>query len=488
MRKYFFIWLFCAFSLANCIEVENKNFVQESSHVLLLSDQTISYTAQIGTLTIGGEDKNPKAHLSYISYTKNAIDDPSRPIAFCFNGGPGSSSIWLHLGALGPKRIVFEDWLAKTPRYALEQNPHSLLDHMDLVFMDPVSSGFSSCAEGENPKSFYSYEADVKAMSEFIRLYVTRFNRWGSPKILIGESYGAVRAIGMSEELTSRHGMELDGLVLISPVIDYQTISGLGDGNDLPSLLYLPSYTAAAWYHQKLSSSLLMRPLQDVLKEAETFALTDYAQALLLGDGLDEKNKTNIAEKMAFYTGLSCDYILLNRLRVAPHQFRKELFRKNYRSIGRFDSRLTGIEREPYYSNCESDPCEKIISGIFTSTLNQYFFQELNWKNDTKYEVLANVRPWEYSGASNRYLNLSSTLARMISQNRNLKVLIVSGRYDLAIPYFSIQYVVNHLGLDLALKNNIQTQLYDSGHMIYLETTELIKLNEQIKKIFAKRE
>ncbi|MBS4168638.1 hypothetical protein [Parachlamydia sp. AcF125] len=487
MTHLIFMGLFCLLSAVYGIESEAKNLTTETKHTLLLADKSIPYTAQLGTLAVEGENKKPKAFLSYIAYTRTDGNNPARPIAFCFNGGPGSSSVWLHLGAFGPKRLVFDDLFSNLPKHSLEQNPHSLLDQMDLVFIDPVSSGFSTCAEGEDPKSFHAYEADIKAMSEFIRLYVTRFNRWGSPKILIGESYGAARAIGMVEELANQHRIELEGLVLISPVIDYQTIYGFGDGNDLPSLLYLPSYTAAAWYHQKLPRQLLNRPLQKVLEEVEAFVLNDYGHALLQGDYLDEKGKQQIADKIAYYTGLNRDYILLNRLRIAPHQFRKELFRKEHRSIGRFDCRLMGIEREPYYTNCEADPGEKMIGGKFAAALNQYFFQDLNWKNDLKYEILGKVHPWEYSGASNRYLNLSSTLARILSQNRGLQVLIAAGCYDLAIPYFSVHYVVNHLGLEQTLKDNIQTHFYDSGHMIYLETPAQIKLSEQIKKRFARK-
>jgi carboxypeptidase C (cathepsin A) len=317
-----------------------------------------------------------KASIFYIAYTKNEVEDfGQRPITFSFNGGPGSSSVWLHLGVLGPRRVQMGDVdNPVSPPYQMVDNEYSLLDKTDLVFIDPVGTGYSRPVPGEEAKQFYSVKKDVKSVGEFIRLFTTRYERWSSPKFLIGESYGTTRAAELSGYLQERHGMYFNGIMLVSSVLDFQSII-FSPGNDMPYLLFLPSFTATAWYHKRLPDRL-QSDFEKTLNEVENFALTEYAGALLKGSTLPDEKRKKIVKKLADYTGLSPIYIEETNLRPNIYRFVKELLRDERRTVGRLDSRFTGIDRDAAGEKFEFDPSYSAIQGSFTAVLNDYVRRE----------------------------------------------------------------------------------------------------------------
>src|ERR1700731_4349667 len=319
--------------------------VVQTRHSLKIGGQEIKYTATAGTILLKLEDGTPKASIFYVAYTKDDASDASqRPLTFSFNGGPGSASVWLHLGLLGPRRVQMGDAGALLPPpYKLVDNDVSLLDVSDLVFIDPVSTGYSRAVPGEAPKQFHGIEEDVESVADFIRLYTTRNKRWSSPKFLAGESYGTTRAAGLSGYLQQRYGMYLNGIILVSTILNFQT-ADFNSGNDLPYILYLPTYTAIAWYHKRLPADL-QGDLRKAVAESEDFAKGDYSTALMAGDALANAKHVEIVQKLARLTGLSADYIERTNMRVEIERFTKELLRSERRTVGRIDGRFTGIEK-----------------------------------------------------------------------------------------------------------------------------------------------
>jgi len=355
----------------------------------------------------------------------------------------------------------------------------------DLVFIDPVSTGYSRAAAGEDAKQFHGVEEDVKSIAHFIRLFTTLNLRWDSPKYLAGESYGTTRAAALAGHLHDKHFLNLNGIMLISSVLNFQTISDPQGGNDLPYIVFLPSYTAAAWYHNKLDSEL-QKDFHKALEEAQTFAETEYTLALMQGNALNPKKRQEIVLKLARYTGLTPDYIEGANLRVDNIRFAKELLRKEHRTIGRFDSRYKGIDSDSNGSSFEYDPSLDSIAGAFTATFNQYVRAGLKWETDTEYQVLTSLGPWDYSKSPNQYLYVGETLRSVMSKNPNLKVFVGSGYYDLATPYFATDYTFRHLGLDASLLPNITMKYYDGGHMMYVQYPELVQLKRDLAEFLKK--
>lgn len=453
----------------------------------------ISYKATTGTMILRQEDPKkkeeglkPKAKIFYIAYSIDGIDDYSkRPITFSFNGGPGSSSVWLHLGLLGPKRVIAEkDGQPVPPPYRLVQNEHSILDVTDLVFIDPVSTGYSRAVKGENPEQFHDYNKDIESVAEFIRLYTSRNQRWSSPKFLIGESYGTTRAGGLSGYLQDRYGMYLNGLMLVSSILNFQTARFV-PGNDLPALLFLPTYTATAWYHKKLKEEY-QEDLQTTLKKVEEFVMKDYVLALMKGDKLPEKEKLRIIRKLSEFTGLSKDYIDRTNLRINIHRFTNELLRDKRRIVGRLDSRFVGIDRDAAGEMNTYDPSYAAIQGPYTATFNDYARKELKYENDENYEILANLwMSWKYEKFQNQFLNVAETLRDAMSKNPYLKVFVANGYYDLATPYFATEYTFDHMGLDPSLHQNIKMEYYEAGHMMYMHPPSLEKLARDLREFIS---
>ncbi len=450
-------------------------------HIATIGGAEIAYTATTGTLVLreeaekegASEGEKARAAFFFVAYTRDGVEDVARrPITFSFNGGPGSSSVWLHLGLLGPRRAAMDEIGGlPPPPYRLTANPHSLLDETDLVFIDPVSTGFSRAVPGEKPRDFHTFKRDIETVGDFIRLYTTRYLRWPSPKFLIGESYGTTRAAGLSGYLQDRHGLFLNGIMLISSILDFQTAS-FTPGNDLPYALFLPTYTATAWYHKRLPDRL-QTDLHAALREAEAFAQGEYASALMRGSALPEEDRARIAGRLAELTGLSAEWIDRANIRIEIHRFCKELLRDRRRTVGRLDGRFTGIDSDAAGETHEYDPSLTNIMGPYTAGFNDYVRRELKFESDLPYEILnPRVWPWRYS-EDNQYLNVSETLRKAMTVNPHLKVLVANGYYDLATPYLATERTFNHLGLDPSLQGNVSMRFYEAGHMMYIHVPSL---------------
>lgn len=450
----------------------------------------IKYRATAGMLALTDDNKaKPKANVFHVAYER-VFDPPlspeeaaKRPITFAFNGGPGSSSVWLHLGALGPRRVKMgPEGEMPAPPGELVDNAEAWLDFTDLVFIDPVSTGYSRAAEGEDPKQFHGLEEDTRAVADFIRLYLVRNQRWSSPKYLCGESYGTTRASALAPDLQSRLGIYLSGIILISPILNFQTTS-FEVGNDTPYPLYLPSYAATAFYHKKLKPPL-DADLQRTIDEARRFADSDYLVALMKGDALPKAEYDAIAKRLSEFTGLSEQYIKRCDLRPTLAQFNKELLRDQARTTGRLDSRFKGIDRNEAGASPEYDSSYAAIQGPFTAALNAYVRGELKFESDLNYEILTgNVQPWNYP-ARNRYVNVAESLRAAMSANEHLRVLACSGWFDFATPAHAMTWTMNHLGLDPARRANISQTFYDSGHMMYIRDVDRVKLRQDVLNFY----
>ena len=452
-------------------------------HEIKIDGKPFRYTATTGYMPMKDESGKLKANIFFIAYAKEGAST-RRPVTFTFNGGPGSSSVWLHLGAVGPKRVLMTDeGQPLPPPYRLVDNDSTWLSFTDLVFIDPVTTGYSRPAQGEKPEQFHGVEEDIQSVGEFIRLYATRYARWASPKFLAGESYGTTRAAGLSGYLQERYGMWLNGIVLISSALNFETID-FAVGNDLPYILFLPRYTTAAWYHKRLAPELQAN-FGKTLEESERFASTEYTLALMKGAKLSEAERRDIVGKLARLTGLSPKFVEANDLRVTLPRFTKELLRDQRRTIGRLDSRFEGIDRDTAGEYSEYDPSYAAIYGPYTAMLNDYLRTELKYENDLPYEILTSrVRPWHYGTAQNRYVNVAETLRGAMSQNQYLKVFVAAGYYDFATPFFAAEYTFNHLQLDPTLQKNVRLEHYDSGHMAYIHKPSLEKLAKDIAAFY----
>lgn len=471
-----------------------KDQLIESQHTLTIGGQEIKYTVTCGTLVLkeeaektgekAGEAEGEKAKASvfFIAYTRDDVGEKSkRPITFSFNGGPGSASVWLHLGVLGPRRVLMDDLGHPTPPpYRLVDNDYSLLDHTDLVFIDPVGTGYSRPVPGEKAKEFHGFKKDIESVGDFIHRYTTRYQRWPSPKFLIGESYGTTRAAGLSGYLQERHNMYLNGIILVSVVLDFATLR-FEPGHDLPHILYLPTFAATAWYHQKLAPDL-QKDLRATLTEVEAFAAGEYATALLKGAALTDKERARIVRQLARYTGLSADYIERTNLRIDIHRFVKELLRDERRTVGRLDSRFKGIDRDAAGEFHDYDPSLTNITGPYAATFYDYVRGELNYESDLPYEILSFKvnQNWSYAEHEGRFVKVGDTLRQAMTINPHLKVFIANGYYDLATPHFATEYTFNHLALDPSLHSNITMRYYEAGHMMYIHLPSLAQMKQDL--------
>jgi carboxypeptidase C (cathepsin A) len=359
-------------------------------------------------------------------------------------------------------------------------NEYSLLDVSDLVFIDPVGTGYSRPTTGEKAREFHGLKKDIESVGDFIRLYSTRYGRWLSPKFLIGESYGTTRAAGLSGYLQERHGMYLNGILLISSILDFST-AYFNIGHDLPYIMFLPTYAATAWYHKKLPADL-QGDLRAALEEAEAFASNEYVLALMKGDTLAGEERAQIVQKLARLTGLTTDYIERTNLRIEIFRFIKELLRDQRRTVGRLDSRFQGFERDAAGESVENDPSFSNIIGPYTATFYDYVRRELRFASDLPYEILSLKvhAQWSYSDHENQFVNVAETLRKAMSINPFLKVFVANGYYDLATPYFATEYTFNHLSLDENLRNNVSMTYYEAGHMMYIHIPSLAKLKEDM--------
>lgn len=451
-----------------------------TQHSISVNDKPLNYTATTGKMPLKNEQDEIQAQLFYVAYTLNEVEDTSkRPLMFVFNGGPGSSSVWLHLGAVGPKRVVMgEEGFMPAPPYRLEDNAYTWLDLGDLVFIDPVGTGFSRATKAEDSKKYWSLEGDLESVGEFIRLYLSRNERWTSPLFLAGESYGTTRASGLAGHLIDK-GIAFNGIMLISTVMNFQTLH-FDKGNDLVYPLHLPTYCATAWYHNQLDEDLQNRPLRDLLHEVEAWAETDYTLALTKGDKLSDDDWDAVVGKLVRYTGLTKRYIEGTNLRIDIMRFCKELVRDDRMSVGRLDSRFTGINADAVSEYPEFDPSYNAIVPPYTAMMNQYVRAQLGYKTDLPYEILSfNVnRGWEWEGG--KYADTSERLRSAFAKNPFMEIFVAQGYYDLGTPYFATYYSLHHMGLDDDVKDNITIEEYEAGHMMYLHIPSLAKLKEDV--------
>jgi len=468
-------------------EAPPKEESSVTDHTIRLGGQTIPYKATASTTLLKDEKGEPTASMYSTAYTRSDVKDlTQRPLAFIYNGGPGSSSIWLHMGAFGPRHVLTSDASATPPPpYKLVDNVDSLLDKADLVFIDPIGTGFSRAVGKAQNKDFWGVDQDIKSIAQFISIYVSRNNRWNSPKFLIGESYGTFRSAALGNYLQSHDNVYLNGIVLISNVLDLRTL-GFLNGDDMSYIFYLPSYAATAWYYKVLKD----RPddLTAFLAEARQYASTDYALALMKGSKISAVEKADVAKKLARFTGLSEDYILKADLRVNLAQFNAELQRSRGLTIGRYDARFSGPTYDLLTENAEYDPSYTAVSGPFTAALNSYVREELKFSPEKEYLALNYEigRNWEWKhklGDSSFFPgapNVEPDLVKALLDNPHLQVQVENGYFDQATPFFATEYTMDHLGLPEKLKGNIHLEYYTAGHMMYLHSDDLAKLKSNV--------
>jgi len=455
-----------------------------------VAGKAIRYTVTPGTLTIRNDQGEPTASLFYTAYVVDqAKGARERPLTFLFNGGPGSSSMWLHMGSFGPVRVDTSSTDAARPApYAIGPNPESLIDKSDLVFIDAIGTGLSRPLGKAKGKDFWGVDADMDAFASAIQRYLTINNRWNAPKFLLGESYGTLRAAGLVNVLQDR-GVQMNGVVLLSSILNYGVRN---PGFDQINVTYLPSYAATAWYHNRLPN----RPaaLAPFLEEVRAFAIGPYLSALAQGDTLPGAQRDAIAEQMAAYTGLSKEFIIRNKLRVDLGRFRKELMRDGSRTVGRLDSRFIGIDVDDSAAEPEFDAADTAISGAYIGALNSYLFGTLGYKTDLSYRpnfYKEISQAWDqrhrYPGGGGRPMPAADTaldLARAMRTNPHLKVLSLNGYYDMATPFFGAEYDLKHMQLDKALQSNISYAYYESGHMIYIHPDSMRALRRDLVRFY----
>jgi carboxypeptidase C (cathepsin A) len=457
------------------------------TNTVTIAGERVTYVVETGMLPLLKPDGTSRASVFYTAYTRLEEKAESgkrkaetRPVTFCFNGGPGSASVWLHLGALGPRRVKMnDDGSQPAPPSALVDNEFSILNASDLVFIDPVATGFSRVTKDEKPDAFFGVDGDLDSIGEFIRLWTTRHDRWLAPKFLCGESYGVFRAAGLAEHLRGRCGLYLNGLILVSGVLDFGTIAG-DTGNDLPYELSLPAYTAAAHFHKKLPADL-QADLDKALAESRAFAQGEFASALLQGAALPAADRQKAVAELARLTGLKTSVIEDNNLRVDPSVFRKQLLHDDGLILGAYDSRLTGRDGDPANPGAGFDPSAAAVMGPFAAAMNSYVRGELKFEDDLPYELLAPVQPWSY-GTRNSFPAATEKLAAVMNQEPYLKVLVLGGRCDLVCPIGCVRHSIAHASLADAGQKNVSYAEFEAGHMMYINLPDLKKMQAEIEK------
>jgi carboxypeptidase C (cathepsin A) len=455
-------------------------------HQFALSAKTLSYTATTGRLPIKREDGKIEAEMFFVAYTLDGQDSTKRPLTFAFNGGPGSASVWLHMGALGPKRVVLQPngFMPAAP-YRVEDNPDTLLDRSDIVMVDAMATGYSRAADAELTKKFLGVKGDVQAFGEFIRLYLSRYDRWNSPLFLLGESYGTTRAAGIAG-YAADHGIAFNGVTLLSMAVDFQTLQW-NKSNDLPYLLLVPTFNMVAAYHHKLSADLT----QDMVRtrdEVVRWSTNDYALALGKGDALTPEERRKTVDQLARYLGLRPEVIEQHNLRIDVPTFDHELLLDQKLVTGRLDGRFSSPDPDddtPYY-----DPASAAVSPPYTSAFNNYLRTELNYKSDAPYRIFAYDQPgfrtWDWGDAEQGFPSTAGGLRSAMIKNPYMKILVLEGYYDLATPFAAANWTMDHLNLDAKYRQNVSFATFNSGHMVYIDRAEHDKMKKDLVDFMEK--
>lgn len=466
---------------------EPKDDLVTTRHTLTVGRGSLSYTATTGRVVLREEvyendvftGTKPKAEVFITSYVADREEGaPERPVTFAFNGGPGSSSVWLHLGLLGPRRVQMGDvGNLLPPPYGLTDNPESLLSVSDLVFIDPVSTGYSRAVEGGKAKDYHGFTGDIESVGEIIRLWTSRNERWLSPKFLAGESYGTLRAAALAEHLQSRYGMYLNGIMLISSVLDMGSIGLAEPDSDRAFVGFLPTYAAIAHYHGKHGR----KALSTVVRAAEEYAAKDYPHALSRGARLSGTERSEHVTRLAELTGLSEDWVDRADLRVEHIRFFTELLRSERRVVGRLDSRFTGPAAQGNAEMMDADPSHDAISGPYAAAWNQHVRSDLGYLSDLHYEQISRrVHPWSYSDFEGRSVDVTPQLARAMRANPHLQVHVAYGWYDGATPFFAAREVLAHLDIPAELHENIEHRYYEAGHMMYVHEPSRLQQSKDL--------
>jgi carboxypeptidase C (cathepsin A) len=460
-------------------EEEGKPLIKQPGQKLLAEPKPDAKSENEPSKTKDG--LKPKAKVFFVAYTlDDAGDLGRRPLTFAFNGGPGSSSVWLHMASVAPRRAnLTDEGEAPPPPYQLTDNESTWLDRTDLVFIDPVSTGYSRPVAKEDPSQYHGLKEDIASVGDFIRLYTTRNARWLSPKFILGESYGTTRAAGLSDYLQSRYGFYLNGIILVSSALNFQALNFTPQNNE-PYIQFLPSYAASAWYHKKLPTDLQAKSLTEIVAAARIFAANDYASALARGDQLSAADKQRLAGELSRFTGLSAGDILQWKLRIKDTQFFTHLLRAEGRMLGRLDARFSGFRYEPGtdvtgYQDWEYDPSDEAVSGPLGAAFNDYVRRELQFESDIPYELSTDVEPWNFGDASNGHPNTAEDLRKAMTRNPYLKIWVTCSYYDLATPFFGAENVVASMNLEPAIRASLRFSYYESGHMLYIHKPSRVK-------------
>jgi carboxypeptidase C (cathepsin A) len=437
-----------------------------TQHQIMLNGKPLDYTATAGPLAMKDENGKTKANIFSITYETASPEKSAKPLTFLFNGGPGAAAVWLHLGGIGPRVLELDDKAVPVgPPFKLIDNQATWLGFSDLVFVDPVGTGYSRAVAGEDAHQFYGFQNDITSVAEFVRTYLNKHHRWGSPIYLAGESYGTTRCAALAGYLADRYGIEVNGVTLISSVLDFSTLSTT-PANDLPYEMYLPSYAAVAWYHKKLSPDL-QADFDKTINAARAFTADEYVPALQKGAAITPEQRAHLIKQISAFTGLTADLIERSNLRINPGEFEKQLLGDGRQIIGRFDGRITGFD-PANHGGPEFDPSLSYYLPAYASAFNQYVRDDLKYENDLPYEVLSNsVHPWSMKDEEGNPLYVTDDLQDALLQHPRLRVQFVSGYYDLATPFYSADYTINRMNLDPAARANVTHLYYPSGHMIY---------------------
>ena len=452
-----------------------------SEHSIEIDGQPISYRAVVGSILLRNQEEEVTAELFYTAYLRTGKDgepDSSRPVMFSFNGGPGSASFWLHMGIMGPRRVVTPEVGPQgPPPYEVEDNAYSVLDKTDIVMIDPVGTGLSRPAGSAEGKDFWGLEQDAASLAQFVRRFLTQYNRWNAPRYLLGESYGTTRSAVLARHL-QRSNIDLNGIVLVSSVLDFNTI-GFPDGSIVPYVVNVPSYAVTSEYLGVLPGG---KPadLNTFMKEVEQWAISDYAAVLFAGSAVDPGKRSQVIDQMHRYTGLSKEYLDNANLRVSAPEYEKELLRDKGLVVGRLDARFTGPTGDVFGRFPSHDPQSTAISSAYTSAWNSYLRSELNYDGEREYVPSGMARPWNWerrgSGGGFGFggiPNVAPDLATVLTRNPKLEVLLINGIYDLATPYFAAVWTFDNLNLPADLRDNIERADFAAGHMMYVEQSLL---------------